>query len=284
MDTLLERAALVALLRRGRAPWPQYVEEVEMAGSAVAVHEQDQGLLAQADLEPALDEVAGWERDGLTLITLLDDDYPQNLRAVHDRPPLLFVDGALSPADDRSVAVIGSRAASPGGLSSAAAIAEHLVATGFTVFSGLAAGIDAAAHTATLARGGRTVAVIGTGVHRVYPPQNAALQRKVGDRGAVVSRFWPDAPPSRRSFPMRNALMSGLSLASVIVEASPMSGARIQARHALAHGRPVFLSEPLMEQAWARELAARPGVYRFETPEQITSTVDRLSPTAPLME
>jgi DNA processing protein len=145
------------------------------------------------------------------------------------------------------------------------------------VISGLAAGIDTAAHTATLARGGRTVAVIGTGLARSYPPQNEALQRRIASECAVVSQFWPDAPPSRRSFPMRNAVMSGITLATVVVEASETSGARMQARLARAQGRPVFLLASLVErQQWAREYAAQPGTHVVRSPEEITTVVERL--------
>jgi DNA processing protein len=146
------------------------------------------------------------------------------------------------------------------------------------VISGLAAGIDTAAHTAALAERGRTVAVIGTGLARSYPPQNERLQREIAERGAVVSQFWPDSPPSRRSFPMRNAVMSGIALATVVVEASHTSGSRLQARLALAQGRPVFLLEELVEhEAWAREYANRPGTHVVGSAAEITTALDRLT-------
>jgi DNA processing protein len=192
------------------------------------------------------------------------------------------VAGALAPEDARSLAVIGSRQASARGTAAAREIAEHLVERGYTVTSGLAAGIDTAAHRAALARGGRTVAVIGTGLLHAYPPQNAELQELIATECAVVSRFWPQALPARRSFPMRNAVMSGMSLGTVIVEASHTSGARVQARLALAQGRPVFLLETLLEQEWARELATRTGTHVVKTAEEITATVERLTAAEPL--
>ena len=164
-------------------------------------------------------------------------------RTVHDRPPLLFVAGRLTTADERSVAVIGARRASDEGRAVAAEFAAELTAAGWVVVSGLAAGIDTAAHRAALEHGGRTLAVIGTGLQHSYPPENAELQRTIAQRGAVISQFWPDSPPTRQSFPMRNAVMSGISRGSVLIEASERSGARVQARLALAHGRPVFLHE-----------------------------------------
>jgi DNA processing protein len=286
MASALENAALVVLVRHGQRSPQAYAELVEEAGSAMSVLERDELQQDLLDPEPGLEatvtEVEAWEARGIHLLSVLDPRYPQNLLAVHDRPPLLFVAGALASEDARSLAVIGSRQASARGTAAAREIGEHLVERGYTVTSGLAAGIDTAAHRAALARGGRTVAVIGTGLLHAYPPQNAELQKLIATECAVVSRFWPQAPPSRRSFPMRNAVMSGMSLGTVIVEASHTSGARVQARLALAQGRPVFLLETLLEQEWARELTTRAGAHVVKTTEEITATVERLTAAEPL--
>jgi DNA processing protein len=279
-----ENAALVVLLRQGKRSPQAYAERVEEAGSAMAVLRDEDvqlGLLGP-DLETTMTEIERWEARGIDLVSVLDSRYPENLLAVHDRPPLLFVAGALVPEDARSLAVIGSRRASSQGLAATKQIAEHLAAHGYSVTSGLASGIDTVAHTAALAHGGRTLAVIGTGLLHSYPPQNAELQKQIADDCAVVSQFWPEAPPSRRSFPMRNAVMSGMSLGTVIVEASHTSGARVQARLALAQGRPVFLREALLEQDWAKDVATRAGTYVAETPEEITATIERLTAAEPL--
>ena len=267
MTPLSEKAALVTLVRNGHRSRQAYAELVEEAGSATAV------LALEQLLEPeAAEEVATWEAEGIKLVSVLDPDYPENLRAVHDRPPLIFVAGDLRPEDARAVAVIGSRRASGDGLAAARPIAEHLVERGRQ------------AHVPpAVPPGGRTVAVIGTGLRTAYPPQNKELQRRIARECAVVSQFWPDDPPSRRSFPMRNAVMSGMGLATVIVEATHTSGARVQARLALAQGRPVFLREALLEQGWARELAARPGVHVFDDADQVTATVERLTATGALV-
>jgi DNA processing protein len=281
-----DRAALVALLRLDRRPWSQVVAAVERAPSALGVlaaeiegADGQISLLAQ-DVEPLLDraaaEIQQWDREGFQLLTILDEGYPQNLRTVHDRPPFVFVSGALSARDDRSVAVIGARQATPEGLATTTVIAKGLVEAGYVVVSGLAAGVDAAAHRAARAAGGRTVAVIGTGLRHAYPAENAPLQTQIAAEGAVVSQFWPETPASRETFPMRNAVMSGLALGSVVVEASHRSGARLQARLARAHGRPVFLLRGLLAQTWAREMAVRQGVYVVDGPEQIISTIERL--------
>jgi DNA processing protein len=288
MSARTEHAALVTLLRSGKRPWQIYASEVEEAGSAVAVldaegalHRGQTSLLGPHDdglLADAATDIAAWEARGLTLLTVLDNGYPENLRVAHDRPPLIFVAGRLHPGDARSIAVIGTRHPSSAGEQRAAAIAEHLAAGGYTVTSGLATGIDTAAHSATLEAGGRTNAVIGTGHDHAYPSPNGPLQTRIAQSGAVISQFWPDTPPARRNFPMRNAVMSGLSLATVVVEAHHRSGARIQARIALAHGRPVLLADALVrEQPWAAEFAGRPGTHVFTNPAQITSIVERLT-------
>lgn len=275
---------MVALLRAGGRPWVECADLVEEAGSALAVLEQSRSEPARlfddeppsAPLEQIALEIEAWEAAGMSLQTVLDPGYPENLRAVHDRPPFVFVAGTVTPSDRRAIAVVGTRVASEQGIWAARQIAEHLVDQGYTVISGLAAGIDGAAHAAALARGGRTLAVIGTGLRRSYPPQHAELQRRIATEGAVISQFWPDAPPSRRSFPMRNAVMSGLALATVVVEASLTSGSRIQARLALEHGRPVFLLDSLLEHEWAREFATRPGARVISSPEEITAFIERL--------
>jgi len=289
-----ERTALVALLRCGHHPWSVYADLVEREGSALAVLERELdepggqvSLLAEGPeplLARAAAEIDSWNAAGMQLVTVLDDGYPANLRGVHDRPPLVFVRGALLASDARAVSVIGSRRASQQGLASATAISEHLIAHDYTVVSGLAAGIDAAAHTAALQGGGRTLAVIGTGLARCYPPEHETLQREIGDRGAVISQFWPETPPGGHTFPLRNVTMSGVSLATVVVEASQTSGARIQARRALAHGRTVFLSRAVLGQPWTGELASRPGVHVIDSPSQVTDAIERLFTAGALID
>jgi len=289
-----ERAATVALLRTGRRPWVEYSELLEEHGGALAALEQElsdqtarrsgqTSLLPETapDTKQLLDQARAdlvrWDTGGMRLVTVLDPDYPPNLRAVHDRPPMVFMAGRLTPADARGVAVVGARQATDAGLQTARSFASHLATSGYSVISGLAAGIDTAAHTGALARSGRTVAVIGTGLARAYPPENEPLQRRIASECAVISQFWPDSPPSRRSFPMRNAVMSGVALATVVVEASETSGARMQARLALAQGRPVFVLASLTRrQPWAREYATRPGTYVVSEPGEITETLGRL--------
>jgi DNA processing protein len=147
------------------------------------------------------------------------------------------------------------------------------------VISGLAAGIDTAAHTAALAAGGRTVAVIGTGLHHAYPAQNRQLQERIGHEHLVLSQFLPDGGPTKKTFPMRNAVMSGYAAATVVVEAAHRSGARMQAGLALRHGRPVLLLDTLLEHDWAREHASRPGTHVVkDAGEVLTALQEILTP------
>jgi DNA processing protein len=195
------------------------------------------------------------------LVTVLDDEYPANLRVVPSPPPFLFYRGELRRDDARSVAVVGTRQASEEGRRRAALLAGRLVADGVTVISGLAKGIDAAAHMSTLDAGGRTIAVVGTGILRTYPKEHAALTEQIAGSGAIVSQFWPDAPPTKQSFPMRNAVMSGISQGTAVIEAGSTSGAKMQARIALEQGKRAFLMASLVtREQWARDYLARGAI------------------------
>jgi DNA processing protein len=219
---------------------------------------------------------------GIRALTLLDDDYPSNLRQVADAPPVLFVRGRLLADDGLAVALVGTRRATPYGRAVAERLARDLVTAGVTIVSGLAKGVDTAAHQAALDAGGRTLAVLGNGLDQVYPPENGALARRIAEagrgalvsefapggrtvavlgngldqvyppengalarriaeagRGALVSEFAPGVPPDAVNFPRRNRIISGLSRATLIVEAGERSGALITADFALEQGREV---------------------------------------------
>ncbi len=210
------------------------------------------------------------------LVTVLDDAYPANLRMIHDHPPFLFVRGSLADGDDRAIAVVGTRSPSPAGVRAATEIADALARRGITVVSGMAVGIDTAAHVGALNAGGRSLAVFGAGIDHVYPPSNRALARMIANSGAALSQFWPDMAPTRWSFPVRNIVTSGLSLGTVVVEAGPTSGARQQAEHALRHGKRLFLLERLVEhQPWAQDLIGTPGVVAIDDIEAILTAIEQ---------
>lgn len=275
-----ERAALVALLRirPKRMSWQDIAAEVSAESSARAVWEAHApaGLFGEEEqqLDQAMREIAEWRSRGLGFLTFLDDEYPVRLREIHEMPPVLFYRGTLARGE-RAVSVVGSRAASERGIKIAATIARNLVERNITVISGLAKGIDTAAHASALEANGRAVACIGTGVTKYYPAENRSLQDRIAREGLVLSQFWPDTPPRQQNFPMRNAIMSGYGRATIIVEAGEKSGARIQARQAVAHGRQVILTGFVVEQnEWAKNLVGRPGVHVAESTRQVMDLVE----------
>lgn len=199
--------------------------------------------------------------DSVRLTTVLDDDYPSNLRTIYNLPPFLFYRGTLDQSDTRSVAVVGTRHASEEGIRRASAVSTDLAKQGVTILSGMARGIDTAAHRAALDAGGRTIAVMGTGILRRYPAENADLAEEIAEHGALVSQFWPSAPPTQYNFPRRNVVTSGMGQGTVVVEASSTSGAKMQARLALEHGKRVFLLHDLVtSQPWAQRYVERGAI------------------------
>jgi len=173
-------------------------------------------------------------------IALADERYPAWLRAIPDPPAVLYCDGQIELQDRQAVAIVGTRQATPYGLRITETLARELSQVGFTIVSGLARGIDAAAHRAALAAGGRTLAVLGCGLDVAYPSEHASLQAEITGSGAVLSEFAPGTPPRPSHFPQRNRIISGLSLGVVVVEADEHSGSLITARLALEQGREVF--------------------------------------------
>lgn len=299
-DKAEERAALLALMeerpslqgeRAGKTAWSTIASEVSLRGSALALWQElhppalgfDDELIPEIGGEAELlfkqswETVRDWESSTeFDLLTVLDTAYPIALREIHQTPPVLFVKGNIRPDED-GVSVVGSRSASARGLSIAANVAKGLADRGISVISGLAEGIDGAAHEATLEVGGRPIGVIGTGIRRVYPASHRSLHERVAAAGALVSQFYPDAPPTKHSFPMRNVTMSGLGRASVIVEASEHSGTRIQARVAVEHGRPVILTDHVVNGTkWGRALVGRPGVYVAGSTADVMGIVELL--------
>ena len=173
-------------------------------------------------------------------IALGDERYPELLHAIYDPPAVLYCDGLPEPSDRQAVAIVGSRQATPYGFRITETLAGELSALGFTILSGFARGIDAAAHRAALAAGGRTIAVLGCGLDVDYPPGHASLHAEIAGSGAVLTEFAPGTPPRATNFPRRNRIISGLALGVVVVEAAEDSGSLITARLALEQGREVF--------------------------------------------
>src|SRR5262245_6926818 len=177
---------------------------------------------------------------GLTAVAWSDAAYPAALTAISDPPPVLWARGQLEPLSHPAVAIVGARAGSPYALSVSERLAVDLATAGLVVVSGLARGVDSAAHRGALAGGGATVAVLGSGVDEVYPPEHVQLARDIEQRGAVISELVPGTPPQPQFFPRRNRIISGLSHAVVVIEAGEKSGSLITARCALEQGRDVL--------------------------------------------
>jgi DNA processing protein len=202
-------------------------------------HDPHLPLQAASLIERARQVRARAARDGIGTLAWNDPGLPEALTTLTDLPPVLWYRGRLEAAQAPAVAIVGSRAASPVALETASRLAADLAAAGVTVVSGLARGVDSAAHRGALQRG-RTVAVLGSGVDRVYPPEHDDLARQIAVSGLVISEYPPGSPPLPFHFPMRNRLISGLSSAVVVIEASEKSGSLITAACALEQGREVM--------------------------------------------
>lgn len=174
------------------------------------------------------------------VVTVMDSEYPKLLAEVKGRPAVLYVRGTLTPGDARAVAVVGTRKPTLYGREVTQKLVTELVAAGVTIVSGLARGIDSVAHRAALDSGGRTIAVMATGIDSVYPPENKELASKIIEYGALVSEFPPGYMAVPGNFPARNRIISGLSLGVVVTEGASKSGTKITAQHALDQGREVF--------------------------------------------
>ncbi len=250
-----EREAYIALNRMERVGPVGVRAMAERLGSVAAIFEASATELQQADgvgpslsgaivrqrqeIDPVAEEAAAAAR-GVRLLTPLDDEYPAALRQIHDPPLALYIRGRLRPMDREAVAMVGTRNPTHYGRDCAYKLSFALAKAGLCVCSGLALGVDTAAHEGALKAGGRTVAVIGGGFDHLYPPDNAGLADRIAEQGAVLSEFPFDRKPDRTTFPMRNRIVSGMSRGVLVVEAGLSSGAMITASQAESQGRSVF--------------------------------------------
>ena len=250
-----ERLAAIRLhLATGIGP-RLYGALVERFGSAAAAAEASAAALAEVEglgrarthaIRQAIDqadaeaEVARAASAGAAIVVRGDPDYPKALTYLYDAPPVLYVKGSVRPEDAQAISIVGMRKCSLYGQDQAERFAGGLARAGFAVVSGLARGIDAAAHRGALAAGGRTLAVLGNGLASVYPPENARLADAVVERGALVSEFPMTVGPAAENFPRRNRILAALTLGTIVVEAGRRSGALITARLAAEMGKEVF--------------------------------------------
>lgn len=208
---------------------------------------------------------------GIAIVSESDAVYPRALREIHDPPGILFMRGDLRPCDALAIAIVGSRHATRYGIEQAERLAASLSRAGLTVVSGLARGIDAAAHRGALAAGGRTLAVLGSGLSNIYPPEHEELAGEVQEHGALLSEAPPRSPPLSGAFPQRNRIITGLSLGVIVVEASAQSGALISARHAMEQGREVFAVPGRIDSRMSRgcHRLIRDGARLVETADDV---------------
>jgi len=192
------------------------------------------------DLNQLEKELEWADQSGNHLICYNDDAYPSLLKQTVDHPPLLYASGNIDLLNNPQIAIVGSRNCSPGGAKTAFDFAAYLSGSGLTITSGMASGIDAKAHLGALAATGRTIAVMGTGLDRIYPATNKQLAYNIHEHGLLLSEFPLCTGPRKENFPRRNRIISGLSLATLVVEATKRSGSLITAQQAIEQGREVF--------------------------------------------
>jgi DNA processing protein len=212
-----------------------HLTQVEGIGPEVAANLRNWENLI--DLKTEIELV---EQHGVTVLTLESSEYPAALKETHSPPIVLYIKGELQERDRHAIGVVGSRKTTHYGIECAKKLSYQLAYSGLTVVSGLARGIDTAAHQAALAAKGRTIAVLGSGLLELYPPENAALAEKITESGAVVSEFPMRTKPDRQTFPMRNRIVSGWAFGILVIEAGLNSGALITANQALEQGRTVY--------------------------------------------
>lgn len=227
----------------------RYFDDLESAWNASALDLAGAGLsvklierILQARQNVDLDKV--WDRieaQGISILTWNDETYPQRLKEIEQPPPVLYLRGDYIPDDLYAVAIVGTRRVTAYGRQITEELSSFLAANGITVISGLARGVDAIAHQAALKAGGRTIGVLGSGVDKIYPPEHRQMAEQImAGHGAVVSDYAPGTPPDASNFPPRNRIISGLSLAVVVIEAGETSGALITAEFAAEQGREIF--------------------------------------------
>lgn len=218
--------------------------------------------------------------NGVSIVADTDDVYPQLLREIHDPPGVLYVKGELIPEDALSIAIVGTRHATQYGRAQADRLSQGLARAGLTIVSGMARGIDGVAHRGALKAGGRTIAVLGSGVLNLYPPEHADLAKEVAASGAVISEAPPRSPPASGAFPQRNRIITGLSVGVIVVEAALRSGALISAEHAMEQGREVFAVPGRVDSRASR------GCHRLlrEGAKLVESVDDVLEELGPLVD
>ncbi len=243
--------------------------------TATAIAHWEKGV----DLAGELKRIAEF---GCRVVTQLDEEYPEPLRQIYDPPVVLYVKGRMEARDRQAVAMVGSRQTTHYGIETARKLAWQLASAGVTVVSGGARGIDTAAHQGALAGRGRTLAVLGTGINLVFPPENAELFERIAASGAVITQFPFNRPGDRQSFPIRNRIVAGMTLGTVVVEANLTSGALITAGLATEYGRQVFAVPGRVDSPRSKGChdLIKKGATLCENAEDILSEFEYLFPAS----
>ena len=215
---------------------------------------------------------------GVWIINMEDERYPAGLKKIYDPPPVLYIKGTLIKSDSLAVAIVGSRRCSHYGSEQASRFAHLLAGAGFAIVSGMARGIDSAAHTGALSAGGRTIAIQGCGLAKIFPPENKQLFEKISQSGACISELPLEYEPLAENFPPRNRIIAGLSLAVIVVEAMPRSGALITARAALENSREVMAVPGRVDSPLSRgpHSLIKQGAKLVESVEDVIETLEFL--------
>lgn len=224
------------------------------------------------------------QQQQIHILTLENSEYPRNLREIYDPPSVLFVAGDLQPRDSLAVAIVGTRHATRYGIRQAERLSASLARSGMTIVSGLARGIDAAAHRGAVEAGGRTVAVVASGLLNLYPTDHKELAFDVSHSGALVSELPPRRNTSRGAFPRRNRIITGMSLGLIVIEAGQRSGALISARHAMEQNREIFALPGPVDSRVSRGCHAllRDGAKLVETADDVLSELGHLVEATPI--
>jgi len=291
------REALVALNLVEHVGPVRVRQLLEHFGEAPAIlrGSRQQLLQVRGIGEDTADAIANWEKTtdlsaelkrvkefGCHIITQEDPEYPELLRQIYDPPIVLYVKGDLSAKDKNSVAMVGSRLTTHYGVEAARKLAYQLGYLGVTVVSGGARGIDTAAHQGALSGKGRTIAVLGTGINLVTPPENAKLFEQIAANGAVITQFPFNRPADKQSFPIRNRIVAGMTLGTVVVEANLTSGALITANFATEYGRQVFAVPGRIDSPRSKGChdLIKKGAKLCESAEDILSEFEYLFPAS----
>ena len=253
--------------------WGAPTEALKEAGLSDKIIENVIELRSSIDLDKIWEQI---EAQDISVIIQTDEEYPRRLREIEQSPPVIYMLGDLTAEDEWSVAVVGTRRVTAYGRQVAEEVAGTLARNGITVVSGLARGVDSISHQAALDAGGRTVAVLGSGLDRIYPPENRRLAEAITANGALISDYAPGTPPEASNFPPRNRLISGLSLAVVIVEAGQTSGALITAGFAADQGREVFAVPGNITSPGSKgtNRLIRDGAQPLLNPEQVLEALE----------